>query len=162
LLDDLTDRVLGFVVEQTGVRREKLNLDSRLSFDLGIEGDDAVEFFEQFRARFSVDLEELGDNWNSYFAPEGVTLTTAAIVLAPAFVLGIGFSVLFPRWPTWVCWLLGFALYLVGFFIWITKFRRPGPDEITVAELVRGAECGRLRLSPTLEKTPSILPNVKP
>jgi len=67
----LQERVLAFVSEQTGVKREKIHLETTLSGDLGVEGDDAVEFFEEFRTEFAVELQELGRDWSFYFGPEG-------------------------------------------------------------------------------------------
>ena len=45
--DSLSDRVYDLVAQKRGVRREG----TTLSHDLGMEGDDAVEFFEDFAAR---------------------------------------------------------------------------------------------------------------
>ena len=56
----LQERVLAFVSEQTGVKPERIRPATTLSRDLGIEGDDAVEFFERFHTKFAVDLQELG------------------------------------------------------------------------------------------------------
>lgn len=121
-------------------------MESRLSFDLGIEGDDAVEFFEKFQAGFSVDLRELGENWSSYFAPEGVPLVLAAVVFLPALFLGIMFSHLWPALPTWASWLLGISISFAGFYRWCLWKRRPTEREITIAQLVEAAESGHLRL----------------
>jgi len=128
-------------------------LGSRLSFDLGIEGDDAVEFFEKFQMEFFVELKELGENWSSYFAPEGVSPVTAAIVVVPGIFLGIIFSRLWPTLPTWVCWLLGISISFVAFYRWLLWKRRPTQREITIAQLVRAAESGRLRLDPKSQES---------
>jgi len=40
--------------------------------DLGMDGDDAVEFFEAFGQTFSVDLARLWQHWHHHFAPEGI------------------------------------------------------------------------------------------
>jgi hypothetical protein len=48
MTDSIDERVYAFVAEERGVRREKLVSRTTLSHDLGMEGDDAVEFFEQF------------------------------------------------------------------------------------------------------------------
>jgi len=149
----LTDRVLGFVIEQTGLRREKLNLGSRLSFDLEIEGVDAEEFFDQFRVEFSVDISDLERRWNAYFAPDGVSLAVAAIVFVPAIGLTILFCSVWPRGPVWICALMGFALSYAGLCSWVAKTLRPGLNEITIADLVKAAQTGRLQLNSIPEKS---------
>lgn len=77
------ERIYELVVEESGIPREKLTPDSRLSYDLGLEGDDAVEFFEKLEDEFKVDLSRLTQNWNHYFSAEGVSPVMAFIVLGP-------------------------------------------------------------------------------
>jgi Protein of unknown function (DUF1493) len=59
------------------VKSEKLRLTATLSGDLGMEGDDAVEFFEKFGTEFAVDLSDLHRDWKFYFFSEGVPLAAA-------------------------------------------------------------------------------------
>jgi hypothetical protein len=44
------------VVQQTGLRVNRISLQSVLGKDLGIDGDDAVELMENFSKEFQVDL----------------------------------------------------------------------------------------------------------
>lgn len=55
---DFGDPVMRFVSTRAGVNRKELTLDTTLLGDLGIDGDDAHELFEDFEARFKVDLRE--------------------------------------------------------------------------------------------------------
>ena len=139
-------------MEQTGVLPEKLNFESRLSFALGIEGDDAAQFFERFQKKFSVDLAELKENGSSYSAPEKVSLVTAPIVLLPALFLGIAFSRLWSALPTWLCWLFGISIGFAGFYRWHLGRRRPTERGMAIAQWVEAAESGRLRLDRTSQE----------
>ncbi len=42
---------------------------TRLGEDLGMDGDDAVDFFEDFAETFRVDLADM--RWDRHFGPEG-------------------------------------------------------------------------------------------
>ncbi len=62
-------KVRNFVSQQTGTSISKLNLNTRLSEDLGVEGDDANDFVQAFSEVFDVDLTHLV--FDEYFYPEG-------------------------------------------------------------------------------------------
>jgi acyl carrier protein len=65
----MNDRLIAFVSQQTGARTERLMPHTRLFHDLGLDGDDAVEFFAALEREFAVDLS--GMEWNRHFGPEG-------------------------------------------------------------------------------------------
>lgn len=71
MISDL-DRVKEFISKYWSIPLAKLNSKSRLEDDLGITGDDAVEFFDLFSKEFEVDLREL--ELQKYFESEGVGL----------------------------------------------------------------------------------------
>lgn len=56
------------VSEFTRVRPQVLTWETTLFHDLGIDGDDADEFFEEFGRTFEVDLTDF--NIESHFGPE--------------------------------------------------------------------------------------------
>ena len=62
------DVVLAFVAESTGVAPGQVTLSSRLAQDLGLDGDDAVEFMEAFKSHFGVDLSAF--EFRRHFGPE--------------------------------------------------------------------------------------------
>lgn len=141
-MTDLEQRVIGFVAEQTGIRADRIGLSSRLDQDLGIVGDDAVEFVEQYAKRFGVEVADLEARWDDYFTPE----TTAA---NPGCLVAIGLGMIagnllhsfVPAIPVWaatlgVAWLLswGYARF----------FCEPAPERlpIRVVELAEAAERG--------------------
>jgi hypothetical protein len=57
---------------------------------LGLERDDALEFFESFGKEFSIDLKPLGEDWEHYFPGDGVSLV-AYIPSAIGSILFLGF-----------------------------------------------------------------------
>lgn len=61
--------VIDFVCERRRVPREFVTADTSLSWDLGLDGDEAIEFLEEYSERFSVDVShfEIG----KFFGPEG-------------------------------------------------------------------------------------------
>ena len=67
--DDLTERVFGIVGHHTGVSREELSLQTDLSGDLGVDGDDGCELLRRLGEEFAINLEavEIG----RHFGPEG-------------------------------------------------------------------------------------------
>jgi acyl carrier protein len=69
---EIEDAIRDFTAHQVGVKAAKLAMTSRLLQDLGVDGDDAVEFFQAFQRTFDVNLEKLRENWSVHFHPEGV------------------------------------------------------------------------------------------
>ena len=64
--ESLADRVWGLVAEERGMSQDKILPESRLEEDLGMTGDDAAEFLEQFARDF--DLTDL--DFHKHFGPE--------------------------------------------------------------------------------------------
>ena len=114
----LQERVLAFVSEQTGAKREKIHLETTLSGDLGVEGDDAVEFFEEFRTKFAVDLQELGRDWSFYFGPEGLPLSASIIIIIPPVLIGLALTRMFPRVPEWLWFITAFVSWMFLLVLW--------------------------------------------
>lgn len=75
---DLSSEVFAMVSEFTGVRAEKLTLETTLFGDLGMDGDDAVDFFEEFANAFRVDLADF--EINQYFGPEAAGDPVSSII----------------------------------------------------------------------------------
>jgi hypothetical protein len=61
--------VLEFVARTVGVRCSKLSMSTRLLGDLGIDGDDADEFFKDFSETFHVNVSQL--DLSRHFGGEG-------------------------------------------------------------------------------------------
>src|SRR4051795_9334974 len=65
----LADQVRNFVCDHRGVRSNRLRPETRLEEDLGMTGDDAAMFLEEFAEAFEVDLT--GIEFLKHFGPEG-------------------------------------------------------------------------------------------
>ena len=75
---DISTGVISFVARQTGVKVNRVNLDTAINFDLGIDGDDGSEFVEAFSKTFQVDMT--GFRFDEYFGPEGLGCVPALIL----------------------------------------------------------------------------------
>src|SRR6187551_863123 len=84
---DLKGEVIDLVANERGLARERVQLSDRLLQDLGMDGDDAVDFFKSVHERFGTDFTHLGEHWSSHFGPEGVSCLTV-LVLVPAVLIG--------------------------------------------------------------------------
>ncbi len=81
--DSLKAKIISFVAEERAESAERVSLTTRLFEDLGLDGDDAVEFFEKYQGEFDVDLSSM--EWDRHFGPEGCNPFALLFV-----VLGMG------------------------------------------------------------------------
>jgi len=79
MTDHLEARVRKFVAEFCSVRPERIDRQTTLLGNLGVDGDDAVELFMAFEKEFQVDLSGL--DLSKHFGSEGMSL------LAPIYLL---------------------------------------------------------------------------
>jgi acyl carrier protein len=78
----IQDIVFEMLSEKLGIKRDRISSEKSVNYDLGMDGDDAVEFFfEAFGERFNIDLQPLGYEWDLYFGPEGFSLFDTAGIL---------------------------------------------------------------------------------
>lgn len=66
-----------FIVVKAGVEDEEVTLEAKMESDLGISGDDAVEFIVAFGKEFNVDISRF--RAADYFSPEGDVILPAII-----------------------------------------------------------------------------------
>lgn len=66
---DLYNQIIDFISQKYWVPKGGFRRDTRISDDLGLEGDDADEFMQTFSQKFDVDLS--GFNFEKYFIVEG-------------------------------------------------------------------------------------------
>lgn len=69
--DCLYQRLLNTIAEETSYPRKKLTLDTIIQYDIGTEGDDAVELFERISRDFNVDMA--GFDFHKHFYNEGLS-----------------------------------------------------------------------------------------
>ena len=76
---EIFNRLKYFTIKQAGVTEEEVTEDALLENDLGISGDDAVEFIVAFSKEFNVDVSKFMAA--EYFSPEGDAILPAIIKL---------------------------------------------------------------------------------
>lgn len=114
--------------------------------DLGMDGDDAVEFFEAFEADFQPDLQALHTRWRSHFGPEGWTLSNIGQVISAILVLSAPITVFaaLTGVPRWLAISSGMAAFLIWFLpLRMWPFRPRALNPISVEDLVTTAKAGR-------------------
>jgi hypothetical protein len=67
--EELFNKIKAFTIKEACLTNEVLNRDTKLYDDLGISGDDAVEFLVAFGAHFGVDVSKF--KVSDYFKAEG-------------------------------------------------------------------------------------------
>jgi len=142
VMASLEERVVSFTADQIGMTPEEIRLDSRLLHDLGMDGDDAVEFFEKFSERFHVDVTALGNRWSQHFGSEGGVNPVLLAFIGLAFGLAALLHEAVQSVPIWA-----WCVPLVALVPWTLRRLGVGVDPrilpITVQELVDAAKRGR-------------------
>ena len=132
--------VIDLVSDERGLPREKIHLSDRLLQDLGMDGDDAVDFFSSLHERFDTDLTHLHEHWSDHFGPEGFSCLNGLVIIPAAIIGGLiaGFVGLSAFW--------GVAVTVALLGAWLWAMRRCGPPDrmvpVTVQEVVAAVEAG--------------------
>jgi len=66
----IEDQVLELLAAERGMDKSEIQPEDSLAQDLGMDGDDAVDFFRSFAKNFNVDIESLWLNWKRHFSSE--------------------------------------------------------------------------------------------
>jgi acyl carrier protein len=66
--ENISLQVNSFIASRLNVSLETLMPDTRLREDLGVDGDDAIEFLEDFAETFGVDMTDF--RFSKHFGPE--------------------------------------------------------------------------------------------
>lgn len=131
--------IMDLLANERGLPRNKLGLADRLLQDLGMDGDDAVDFFISLKERFGTDLTHLQEHWSEHFGSEGMSCWNALLVIPLGLIAG-----LVAAFAQSVIWGLVAAAAVVTGLVWAR--RRWGPPDsmiaITVAEVVAAVEAG--------------------
>lgn len=132
--------VIGLIAHERGLPRERVHLSDRLLHDLGMDGDDAVDFFNSVHERFGTDLTHLHENWSKHFGPEGFSCWYGLAII-PAAVIGGAVAGLAGPSAFW-----GFAITVALIAAALWTLRPWGPRDrtipVTVAEVVAAVEAG--------------------
>lgn len=146
-----------FLAAHTGVSETKIHAGSRLLQDLGMDGDDAIAFFEEYQKRFEVDITPLEAAWDDYFGPEVsspdffVFAGLCPFALAAVFPLAARFHA-----PGWLTTLAAVMFAFITQMAWrrasywplglyVSSMRWRSPKAITFTELVSAAHTGQWR-----------------
>ena len=137
---DYQSQVIELLADERGLSPEKLQLSDRLLQDLGMDGDDAVDFFNGLHERFGTDLTHLQEHWSEHFGPEGFSCWNALVIM-PAAVIGVVVADVAGLSTFW-----GVALTIALLAAWLWVERRWGPPDkmvpITVQEVVAAVVTG--------------------
>ena len=68
-MTDLEARIITLIAKERGMAPDEIHWHSRLEEDLGMTGDDASDFLQDFANEFAVDLTPL--KFHKHFGPEG-------------------------------------------------------------------------------------------
>lgn len=118
---------------------------ARLLHDLGLDGDDAWEFMEEFAQRFTVDLRRFP--FTRYFHDEGQLIASVNWSTLPSLPLAVGCAVWFRGVPIWAWLLIGVAVNGVVVALWRARvpkrLRHADKLPLTMDDLVRAAGAGQ-------------------
>lgn len=89
--DELYHRVRRCVAKAADCRLEKVGPDSELTRDLGIDGDEAIDFLNAFSSDFGVDLSRMPHG--EYFGPEGLPFGVGLLLFAGGVACLVAWSV---------------------------------------------------------------------
>ena len=64
-----TEEIIEFISQSLSIPLNKITKTASLFHDLGIDGDDAIDFLNEFSHTFGVSLSQF--RFNEYFGPEG-------------------------------------------------------------------------------------------
>ncbi|MGC6329153.1 acyl carrier protein [Rhizorhabdus sp. FW153] len=141
--DDVESDIAQMLARERRLPIERIQPSSRLREDLGMDGDDAVEFFVKVNQRFGTDFLSLQENWSRHFSPEGLSLWNTAVVVPFAAAGGATGAAL--NWPKWAAMLLALAFVFAAYW-GLSKLprRKSAKSElaITVAELIEAVKAG--------------------
>ena len=137
---DVENQLIAMLAKERGLPIERIKPSSRLLDDLGMDGDDAVEFFIDVKNTFGTDISLLEENWNRHFGPEGMSCWLGIIVVPVAFLAGmIAAHFGLPNWAAFIA-----AIIAIVAVVWaLNKIPSKNPlIPITVDELIGAVKAG--------------------
>ena len=88
-MNETASEVMEILALERGLSADRIERSSRLLQDLGMDGDDAVDFFITLHERFGTDLSALQERWSDYFGPEGFSCWNGLVILPVAVIGGV-------------------------------------------------------------------------
>jgi hypothetical protein len=143
---ELDHRVFQFVADETGHPLRNVVRGTTLTWEIGLAGDDAVEFLQKFIKQFNIDPESFRTiDFGRHFGNQDAHLQLGCVL----FVVGVPLAFLIENQfgaATWFASCSGcFLAYLIwtGWALICTKWPPPDPSAITVGDLIDAARAGR-------------------
>lgn len=132
--------VMKMLAKERGLSPGKIDGSSRLLQDLGMDGDDAVDFFVSLQERFGTDLTALHERWSDHFGPEGFSCWNGLVIMPAAVIGGVAAGLLD------LGAVGGIVITVALLALWLWVMRTWGlPDRmqsITVAQVIAAVEAG--------------------
>ena len=96
-MEKLERKIVDLISYHSGYKKEKITPETGLLDDVGMDGDDSWEFFEDFSNKFNVDLGSM--QYDRHFGPEGFTPLQGLLFFprVAGFLLVWIFSFFFPK-----------------------------------------------------------------
>ncbi|WP_165184083.1 acyl carrier protein [Caulobacter soli] len=139
-MSHLHEQVIALLAEERGLSVSEIDLNSRLLEDLGMDGDDAVEFFDLYEKRFAVDLKPLWGHWRKHFGPEGLGWSDYRFNLAAfACICCMAAGLYWTTLPPWVTPVAGLALITTFGLGWRSERKNKPHVSLTAAHLIEAA-----------------------
>jgi acyl carrier protein len=133
-------RILELLAENRGMRVEQIWPESRLLHDLGMDGDDAVDFFSDLQNEFGTDFAVLDEHWSDHFGGEHLTLAGFIGIVVSVFMGFAAAEIASVGHP--LLWAFGIgAIWLFAFGAW--PLRGPSRIPILVAEVIASVQAGK-------------------
>lgn len=147
--DNPTAAVHRLLVDGHGVPARKVTRDARIMHDLGVDGDDAAELFEELHKRFGTDFGALEGQWREFFNTEGASPHAILFGIPAIIIFGAVAGIISAvwHWPKLVAVLLALLLLVVGSRLLSRCFARE-LRPLTVRGLAQIVEAGRWPADP--------------
>jgi len=139
-MDETASEVLEMLAKERGLSQTKIQATSRLLQDLGMDGDDAVDFFTSLQERFGTDLTALHEGWGDHFGPEGFSCWNGLVILPAAMIGGVAAGFL----DLGAAGGIALTVALLGLLLWVMKTWGPRDtmQPITVEQVIAAVQAG--------------------
>lgn len=139
-MERAANEVVEMLAKERGLSPTEIDASSRLLQDLGMDGDDAADFFTSLQERFGTDLTALHEGWSDHFGPEGFSCWNGLLIIPVAVVGGVVAALL----DFGAVGGIAITFALLALWLWAMKTWGP-PDKmqpITVKQVIAAVEAG--------------------